>query len=94
MAQYRTTVTLDAVSAYPAVGSPSVTIPFVPKSLAVINEHPSVAALMSYDGVTDHAQFTPGTPSAGMVFKQGVTKLWFKRAASATGLVVQIIAES
>jgi len=94
MAVYRTTVTLDATAAYPAVGSPQVTIPFLPKRLLVINEHPSVAALMSYDATTDHAQLTPGTPSAGLELRQSATKLYFKRAAAASGLVVQIIAES
>lgn len=94
MAVYRTTVTLDATAAYPAVGSPQVTIPFLPKRVMLINEHPSVGALMSYDATTDHAQLTPGTPSAGIVFRQSATQLYFKRAAAATGLVVQIIAEN
>lgn len=92
MAIYRTTLTLDAVAAYP--GTPQVIIPFLPKTIAVINEGPTGAlAMVSFDGVNDHAQLTPGTPSAGIVFTQHTMTLWFKRGAAVTGIAVQIIAE-
>ena len=93
MSVHRQTLTLDAVSAYP--GTAQVIIPFVPKTITVLNEGlTSAPALVSFDGVNDHAQLTPGTPSAGLVFRQGVQKVWFKRGAVASGIVVQVIAES
>ena len=92
MAIYRQVITLDAVSSYP--GTPQVVIPFVPKSIAVVNEGPTGAnAFVSFDGQSDDAQLTPGTPSAGMVFSQRTTRVWLKRGAAASGIVVQIVAE-
>ena len=92
MAIHRQTVTLDATATYP--GTAQVVIPFEPKSIAIINEGPTGAlALVSFDGATNHAQLTPGTPSCGMVFQQKVRNVWLKRGAAVSGIVVQIIAE-
>lgn len=92
MPVHRQVITLDAVSAYPT--QPQVVVPFDPKTIAIINEGPTGAnALVSFDGVNDHAQLTPGTPSCGMVFKQSVRGVWLKRGAVTSGIVVQVIAE-
>lgn len=95
MATFQTTLTLDAVGAYPAANAPSVTFPFIPKTIMVIAEGPVGAGFFaSFDGVTDAARLSPGTPSAGLVFeRQHVQKMWFKRQQAVTGVVAQIIAE-
>ncbi len=93
MSIYRTTVDVSAVSAYPAASAPSVTIPFTPKTITVVNNAPTIGVLLSFDGVEDHAELLPGLPGAGRVFTQRVTKLWFKRSA-ANATTVEIVAES
>lgn len=95
MATFQTVLTLDSVGAYPALNAPSVTFPFIPKTITVIAEGPVGAGFyVSFDGTTDAARVSPGTPSAGLVFeRQHVTRMWLKRQQAATGIVAQIIAE-
>lgn len=92
MSNYMVEVDVSAVSAYTAQTLPSVTIPFQPARIAIVNQSPVESVLVSFDGLADHAKLTPGLPTQGLVFLNGATKIWLKRSA-AGATTVQIIAE-
>jgi hypothetical protein len=94
MAVYMTRVDVSAVSAYPAVTSPSVEIPFVPKLITVVNEHlvPADDAFVSFDGVEDHGHL-PGSTAIEYTFVRA-TKVWLRYGTVGTGpTYIQVIAE-
>lgn len=89
------TVDVSAQAAYPAANAPQVVIPFVPKSLTMSIISGTEGVKVSFDGVDDHIQLTPGTPLQGYVAQQGsgMQNVWLKRNAAGAG-IVHLIAES
>lgn len=88
------TVDVSAQAAYPAAGSQQVVIPFVPKTLTMSIVSGTEGVKVSFDGVNDHIQLTPGTPLQGYVAQQGsgMQNVWLKRNAAGAG-IVHLIAE-
>lgn len=92
MAIYGTTLDVTAVTAFPTL--PNITIPFQPRSIAIVNENLATAIEVSFDGVNVHARLTPGLPSAGMVFGQKSEKVWLRAAVGGgTSVVARLTAE-
>lgn len=84
-----------ANAAYGALSAPSVTIPFQPKTITIVNEDDVDSVDVSFDGVDTHATLVPAKPDAGMVFRQSVTRVWLKYTAVPAGtLNVRVMAES
>lgn len=88
-------VDVTSTSAYPAAGSQQVIIPFEPRTLTMSIITGTEGVKLSFDGVADHIQLTPGTPLQGYVAQQGsgMRNVWLKRNAAGAG-IVHLIAES
>lgn len=78
MAVHMQVVNVFGVPAYDPV-TPQVVAPFQGKSVLVILEDLLEDAYVSLDGEHDHAHLVPGTPAAGIVFDQPVSKVWLRR---------------
>jgi hypothetical protein len=95
MAIFRSVVDVSGTSSYP--GTPQVTIPFIPRTIMVMNmdvQSSVDSADVSLDGTNTIATLTPGTPSAGIVLEQKALNVWLRRTAAGTAPTnVQVIAE-
>lgn len=80
-------------ASFPAADSPSVTIPFEPKRVTIVNEDTTAANVVefSYDGVTVHGAVKP-TINPQYESRQLPKQLWLRRSAGTPS--VRITAES
>lgn len=86
---------LSAVTAFP--GTAQCIFEFTPTEIQIVNQHPTEAVDVSFDGSTVAYTLTPGTLTAGVVVMQRVTKVWLRRSSasgSPTGVNVQVVGEN
>ncbi len=91
MSVFSQVVNAHGVTTFPA--TPQVVIPFQAKSIAVVLEDDTDDAFVSFDGENDHGHLVPGTPAAGIMYEQNVTKVWVRAPAGTDPVNVQIIVE-
>ena len=85
MAVYSDTIAVPAAF----TTEPSFTVPFQPKTIAVVNENTTAANVIevSFDGINVHGKLIPGL-LAGFKWDQNTTKVWLQGVGSAVGRII------
>jgi hypothetical protein len=81
------TLTYPVDGAPPHAPIPQVTLPFIPRSIAIMNESNAKDVYVSFDGVHDHAHLLP---LMGMTFDKQETKHISLKVGSAGGVGVNV----